>query len=127
MNKLKKYSRELRNNGTKAEAILWKYLLSRKQTEYRFLRQYVIRPYIVDFFCYELQLVIEIDGSSHENKSEYDFKREVYIQSKGLKVIRYKEKDVLNSLGNVRRSIFHTIYCVSQEENHNNKASKFWK
>lgn len=65
-------SRNLRNNSTLAEAVLWKYLQNKQAFGYRFRRQKVIGKYIVDFYCPKLKLVIEIDGSSHDYKYEYD-------------------------------------------------------
>ena len=79
--KLKEYAREHRNQGTKGEAILWKYVLKNKKTGYTFNRQFVIDKYIVDFISRKLNLIIEIDGSSHlgKEKSKYDFEREQYL------------------------------------------------
>lgn len=63
--KLKKLARELRNNSTLSEVLLWNQLKTRKMGGYQFMRQKPISEYIVDFFCNRLKLVIEIDGESH--------------------------------------------------------------
>ena len=74
---LKDFSRELRSEkSTRAEKLLWKSSLSKKQMDVRFLRQRPILNYIVDFFSPEIGLIIEIDGNSHINKGEYDFFRQ---------------------------------------------------
>ena len=73
--KLKARARELRNNSTLAEVLLWNQLKARKMKSYQFMRQKPIGNYIVDFLCSKLKLVIEIDGESHVDKVEYDNKR----------------------------------------------------
>ena len=73
--KLKERSRELRRNATFTERLLWKYLRVGQLNGYRFLRQKPIDEFIVDFYCKSLQLVIEIDGVSHNDKQRYDKRR----------------------------------------------------
>lgn len=90
---LKERASYLRKNATKAEVVLWKYL-RRDRLGYDFHRQKPIGNYIVDFFCSELSLVIEIDGSSHGEKIGYDLKRQKFLESMGLKVLRFTEKQV---------------------------------
>jgi len=95
--------KELRNNQTKAEKILWEKLRKRQMAGYKFRRQYGIGEYIVDFYCTELKLVIEVDGGYHDKKEiqNYDMKREEYLTSFGIKVIRFKNEEVLNSCDEV--------------------------
>jgi len=88
-------SRALRNNGTKAEAILWRYLKKKQACGYQFHRQKVIGQYIVDFYCPKLAFIIELDGDSHDNKYEYDAKRDNYLKGLGLFVMRINNEDVL--------------------------------
>jgi len=102
---LKSRARELRKNSTLSEVLLWKSLKNKKAMGYDFDRQKVIGNYIVDFYCSKLKLVIEIDGSSHDGKYEYDLKRHKYLESLGLTVIhisdqdiKQKKNDVLNML-----------------------------
>ena len=73
--KLKQLSRNLRNQSTLAEVLLWAQLNKKQQSGYKFNRQKPIGNYIVDFYCSELNLVIEIDGESHYNKEVHDKKR----------------------------------------------------
>ena len=94
---LKQRAKEMRNNSTKGEIKFWCELLRKKQTGYKFYRQKIINHFIVDFYCAKLKLVIEIDGTSHEGKEEYDRKRESVLESMELKVIRYNNLDVLNN------------------------------
>lgn len=102
---LVKRARELRKNLTPAERRLWKYI-SRKQIHgFDFDRQKPIDAYIVDFYCNELKLVIEIDGQSHDFKAEYDLKRQQRLESLGITVIRFSENEVLNDLDSVLSGI----------------------
>ncbi len=93
--KLKQFSRDLRNHGQLSEALLWKCLKGRK-TGYLFLRQRPILNYIADFFCYELKLVIEIDGASHfsAEAQKRDAERDRQMQAIGLRIIRVLDSDV---------------------------------
>jgi len=95
---LTELSRNLRKNSTLAESVLWKYLQNKKAFGFRFHRQKVIGNYIVDFYCPGLKLVIEIDGSSHDNKYEHDKKRDEYLHSLGLTVLHIDNFDVLHCI-----------------------------
>lgn len=90
---LKERAGYLRKNATKAEIILWKYLC-RDQLGYDFHRQKPIGNYIVDFFCSELNLVIEIDGPSHGEKINYDLQRQKFLESADLRILRFTETQV---------------------------------
>lgn len=94
---LKQRAREMRNNSTKGEIKFWCELLRKKQTGYKFYRQKIFNHFIVDFYCAKLKIVIEIDGTSHEGKEEYDKRRESVLESLELKVIRYNDLQVLNN------------------------------
>jgi very-short-patch-repair endonuclease len=81
----------LRKSSTAAEAVLWTYLQKRKLLGKKFRRQCSVGPYIVDFYCPEVGLVIELDGSPHfgPNAAEYDQQRTEYLEKAGLRVIRF--------------------------------------
>ena len=83
--------RRLRSNMTGTETRLWSRLRARQLQELKFRRQHGIGPYIVDFYCPEQSLVIEVDGDSHADADQVvkDKQRETYLQSLGLRVIRY--------------------------------------
>ena len=76
--KLKQRSRELRKNSTFAEKLLWHNLRGKQFFRYQFTRQKPIGNYIVDFYCKELKLIIEIDGISHLDRKKYDTNRQNY-------------------------------------------------
>jgi len=93
---------------TKAEVKIWNELLRKKQFYgYRFLRQRPIGNYIVDFFCPELNLIIEVDGFSHDYDDVYenDKIRQKELESLGFKFLRFTDNDVLNDFENVIRKM----------------------
>ncbi len=103
--KLKLLARELRNRGTLAEVLLWNKLKGRKMGGYQFLRQKPLDKYIVDFFCYELMLAIEIDGISHREKREEDRHRQKRLESFGIRFIRITESEVKKDMLGVLKRI----------------------
>jgi len=107
--KLKTYARENRTYGTRGEATIWKFVLKAKQTGYQFNRQFVIDRYIVDFICKKLNLIIEIDGSSHINRENYDYERQTYLERKGYFFLRFTETEVIKNLEEVSLRIHETI------------------
>jgi very-short-patch-repair endonuclease len=95
-------ARENRNNPTKAESKIWHEVLRMRQfSSYKFLRQKPIDNYIVDFYCAELLLVIEIDGDSHAAAVEYDAERTKILESLELAVVRYTNDEVLSNIQGV--------------------------
>ncbi len=108
---LKEFRKELRQNLTPAEAILWTHLKSRQLNGKRFTKQHSINNYIVDFYCASEKLIIELDGEVHNNPSaqEYDKMRSKHLEAFGHTVIRFENKmifDVLPSVLNEIRSYF---------------------
>ena len=103
---LKKYAQKLRNDGTKAEACLWKYALrAGKLKGFKFRRQRPVLNYIADFMCPELMLIIEVDGMSHwdEEVVTRDKIRQKKLEEIGFTVIRFNDEDVLSDIENVER------------------------
>ena len=88
---LTSYARELRNNSTRAERLLWVRL---RQYRPRFTRQLVIEPFIVDLACREARLAIELDGSQHAEAVEYDASRTRFLEGQGWVVIRLWNNEV---------------------------------
>ena len=104
---LKPFARVPRTEGTKGEAILWFLVLkARKMNGYQFSRHYPIGNYIVDFVYRRLNLIIKIDGSSHQSKSESDFKRQEYLSGLGYQIIRFSEAEVVHRLDDVVGAIY---------------------
>ena len=115
---LKNFARENRTDGTIAEATLWKLVLKAKQTGYQFNRQYPIGPFIVDFICRKLKLVIEIDGSSHsfDKVAARDSKKQKYLQDRGYEILRFSEYEVIKKLQSVTNSIAYTIEILDKNK-----------
>ena len=105
--KLKELARQLRNNSTKAEVFLWQKIKRRQYYGYDFHRQKPIDNYILDFFCNELMLGIEIDGYSHEVVEVYkkDVVKEEKIKSLGISLLRFTDNQIFNDMDNVLRAI----------------------
>ena len=95
---LKEKARELRKTGNLSEVLLWDKLKKRQLLGFDFTRQQIIGDYIVDFHCSKLNLIIEIDGESHDFKGVYDEKRNEFLKSLGLEVLHFKDTDVKKSL-----------------------------
>lgn len=96
--KLKEKARKLRNNATYAERLLWKYLKSKKLNGFLFTRQKPIDKYIVDFYCDELHLILEIDGITHINKEKYDLKREDRLKRLGFNILHFNGYYVIKNI-----------------------------
>jgi very-short-patch-repair endonuclease len=95
---LKDHARELRRNQTYPEKILWDYIRARKIEGRHFRRQHPYGIYVLDFYCFEANLAIEIDGKIHLSHQKYDVERTKFLESSGLKIIRFKNSDVENRI-----------------------------
>jgi very-short-patch-repair endonuclease len=112
-NALLQLARNLRNgSNSKAEKILWKKVLSRKQIGVRVLGQRPIDKYIVDFFIPTFKLIIEIDGTSHEFKGEEDMIRQANLEALGFRIIRFREQEVLDGIDATRDKIQFALSCL---------------
>jgi very-short-patch-repair endonuclease len=101
----------LRRSMTKAEAVLWKRLKDRKLFCTKFRRQHPVNIFIVDFYCHEYRLVIEVDGDIHSDDiaNQYDQSRTEVLNKFGLKVIRFTNDQILYSLDSVIGEIHKEI------------------
>ena len=114
---LRHFSRKLRKYGTKGEAILWKDVLKARQMKgYQFNRQFPIDNYIVDFISRKLNLIIEIDGSSHIGKSEEDYKRQKHLENLGFQFLRFSEARVIYRIDEVVAEIDYAIECIEEQK-----------
>ena len=95
---LLEFAKTMRSNATDAEHLMWQLLRAKRFMNLKFRRQHVIAPYIVDFYCHELGLVIELDGSQHgtDDTIEYDAERTKFLEAWGLTVVRYWNHDILS-------------------------------
>lgn len=102
---LRERARQLRKESTLAEVLLWNQLKKKRANGLDFDRQKVIGNYIVDFYCPALKLVIEIDGTSHDNKVVYDALRHKYLEDLGLTVLHIEDRDVKMRMGAVLETL----------------------
>ena len=107
-------ARHLRKRATEAEKRLWRHLRSRQIANLKFRRQHPLANRIVDFFCPEAKLAIELDGSGHASYrgQTSDLDREIDLYEKEIRVLRFQNTDVLNNLDGVLNAI---IYAVDPE------------
>jgi len=96
----KPFARQLRKQMTDAELILWSALRRKQMHGFRFRRQHPLGPYIADFACISLKLIVEVDGATHATPAElaYDKRRREYFASRGWREIRVGNDDVYNHL-----------------------------
>jgi len=106
-------ARHLRTLQTDAEQALWERLRNWQLADSKFRRQHVVGRYIVDFVCLEKKLVVEIDGSQHIDQQLYDQQRTRYLVSKGFKVIRFWNDEVLKQLDNVVEVIHSRLIDIN--------------
>lgn len=104
-------SRGLRKNSTEAEKKLWSKLRNKQLNGFRFHRQYGIGLYIVDFYCSQLRLVIEVDGGQHAEDKNYDYdeKRTQYLRTYNIQVLRYWNNEVLQNIDGVIQDILRHV------------------
>ena len=106
---LSAFARKNRKAGNLAEVIFWMQVHRKMFYGLDFDRQKVIGNYIVDFYVKRLGLVVEIDGGSHNEKTEYDFQRDQYLESLGLKVFHTTDFDVLHHVSLVLNDLSNFI------------------
>ena len=99
----RQHARELRQSGTDAERKLWYRLRAGRLNGLKFRRQHPIPPYIVDFYCDARKLVVELDGSQHND--EVDRERSRFLETQGLKILRYWDNEVLQQMDAVLEAI----------------------
>lgn len=103
---LKIFARSNKNDPTYGEIKLWKNLRNQQLLGYKFRRQYPVNKYILDFYCHELKLCIEIDGSTHEfERIDKDKIRDERLRGLGIYTLRFREYDVLRNINDVLETI----------------------
>jgi very-short-patch-repair endonuclease len=104
-----KRARELRKALTPAEIKLWTYLREGKLNGVRFRRQYALGKYIPDFCAIKHRLIIELDGSQHLEQREYDAERTAFFETKGYRVLRFWNNDIMNNMDAVLKVILNAL------------------
>lgn len=112
------FARDLRKNQTPAEQFFWSKVRNRRFFGMKMNRQFIIeyaeiqgqqKFYIVDFYCHEKRLIIELDGSVHLTQEEYDKRREERLRGMGFKIIRFKNEAVLENWSSVEDSLYKLL------------------
>lgn len=108
---LKDRRRDLRARSTDAERLLWQKLRGRQVCNLKFFRQFSIGPYILDFYCPEKKIAIELDGSQHttEQGVAYDVERTAYLTGKDVKVMRFWNNEVLTNVDGVVMKVLEVV------------------
>jgi very-short-patch-repair endonuclease len=114
--KLTNNARLLRKNQTDVEQLLWKQLRNRNLSNHKFRRQLPVDPYIVDFACLELKLIIELDGGQHANRINYDDQRSLFLEQRGFKVIRFWNNDVIENTAGVLETIRLAVLEITERD-----------
>lgn len=107
--KLKQLARNLRNDSTLAEILLWNELKGCKMLGFQFMRQKPIGNYIVDFYCPKLKLVIKVDGETHRFKPAEDIVRQDWIEKLGIHFLRFDDLEVKREMDRVLQTIENWI------------------
>ncbi len=102
--KFKPRRKELRHNPTKEEKLLWENL-RRKNLGFKFSRQYSVGPYILDFYCVEKRIGIELDGQHHLKDKDYDKYRDEYLSLNDIKILRFWNKEISDNIDKVLERI----------------------
>ena len=110
--------RDLRKNMTKAESVLWRKIKGKQLFGIKFRRQFSIGKYIVDFYCPRYKLAIEVDGDSHywnEEAKVYDRQRQTYIESFGIRFLRFPNAEIYQNMDGVLLAIEKKIEEIENE------------
>ena len=108
-NQLLQRAKTMRSQASDAERLLWRHLRASRFHGYKFRRQVVIEPYIVDFVCLEARLIIEADGGQHMEQLDYDARRAKKLESMGYTVIRFWNHEILGQIDAVLEVILSTL------------------
>ena len=95
------FARDNRHNLTECESLLWERLRRRQIDGFRFRCQHPVYLFILDFYCHERLLAVEVDGGAHENREEYDHFRDEFLLSLGIRTLRFGNDEVMEDLDGV--------------------------
>lgn len=105
LEELRELSRDNRKKATRSEDIIWYEILKNKKTGFKFLRQKPIKRFILDFYCKELLLAIEIDGSSHIKRKNCDEERDLFLRNLNIETLRISVDEVMKNINKVKYEI----------------------
>jgi adenine-specific DNA-methyltransferase len=114
---IKAWAKEMRKRMPDAEALLWKLLRNRSLSQAKFRRQHPVGRYILDFYCAEKKLAIELDGAQHADQSDYDRRRDAYLNSLGIQVLRFWNNQLLLETEVVLEVIYQCLTATDPRVN----------
>ena len=105
------FARQLRQQQTDAEKLLWALLRNRRLAGFKFRRQHPVRPYVLDFYCHAAGLAIELDGGQHDEPGAraHDAQRTAFLEGQGIRVLRFWNHEVLTQTGAVLQTIYDAL------------------
>lgn len=106
---IRSYAREMRHGMTDMEALLWKLLRNRRVAGAKFRRQHPVGRYILDFYCDEKKLGIELDGGQHGDAIAYDEKRDEWLRMQGIRILRFWNNQMLAETEAVMEMIYQAL------------------
>ncbi|MBS1492441.1 MAG: DUF559 domain-containing protein [Bacteroidetes bacterium] len=114
--KYKEFRKELRNNSTVGEQVLWQKLKGSQFLDLKFRRQYSVEKYVIDFYCPELKLGIEVDGASHnrETSKEDDEARTRYLNAHAVNIVRFKDYEIIENVEKVLQILETKVMKLKQ-------------
>src|SRR5687768_6144677 len=108
-NETRQRAKQLRRAATVPEKLLWSVLRGRQLAGFKFRRQHPIEPYVADFYCTVASLIVELDGESHNEREDYDRRRESNLRERGMHIFRVTNDDVMNNLEGVAEGILREL------------------
>ena len=103
------HAREMRHAPTEVEKKFWWLVRGRRFAGYKFKRQFLIGKFIADFACLEYNLIVELDGSQHADRTRYDRERDLFLRARGFRVLRFWNSDFLTNREGVIEVIFGAL------------------
>jgi very-short-patch-repair endonuclease len=113
----KDHARENRSNMSQPEKNVWKCISGKKMDGFKFRRQHCIGPYIADFYCHDLRLILEIDGWSHDDTLDYDQRRNAYFAANHFCVYHMQVDQILHRMDDVKEEIANLVMALAEEQN----------
>ena len=109
---IKAWAREMRSQMTDAEALLWRLLRNRRIAGAKFRRQHPVGRYILDYYCVEKKLAIELDGRQHSDAADYDQRRDNWLDTQGIRVLRFWNNQMLAETVAVMEAIYFAVIAA---------------
>jgi len=106
-------ARTMRSHPVSLEKLFWSEVRNRKLSGYKFKRQFLIGPYIVDFVCLERRLVVELDGPFHTGRQSYDARRDAFLRAQGYSVLRFPNTYAAHDIGIVLLTVKNALDCAT--------------